>query len=679
MDQLEYKGFELTETFIEKYKRKRAPFGFNGLGELVFMRTYSRLKSNGSNESWWETIRRVVEGTYTIQKEWIEKHRLGWNPWQAQKSAQEMYDRMYNMKILPPGRGLWAMGTDIITKKKLTPALFNCNFISTKTIHDRPSFPFIFAMDMLMCGVGVGFDTKGKEKIEIKSQSKNEFNFVIPDSREGWVESLGYVIDSFFGKSQKPVFNYSEIRPEGAPIKTFGGTSSGHKPLQELHNRVTDILSKNAGSPISERIIVDIFNLIGKSVVAGNVRRSALLAAGTESDEFLDLKNYEKNPDRQDFGWASNNSVLATVGMDYSDIAERIRNNGEPGLIWLENAHTNKRMGENTNGISDDRTMGTNPCGEIILESGEKCNLVEVFPDKHASKEDFIKSLKYAYLYSKTVTLLDTHWPETNRVMLRNRRIGTSVSGIAQFLSNHNINTLKSWLRSGYDALNEYDKLYSDWFAIPRSIRLTTNKPSGSISLLAGATPGIHYPESRYYIRRIRLANDSPLIKPLQLSGYKIELAVGQEDSTVVVEIPVNMGEDVRVLKDVSMWEQLELAAFMAEHWADNAVSVTITFNPKTEGKDIQKALEYYQYKLKSVSFLPRTKSGVFPQMPYEEITKEQYEELSSKLNYLSFRQVRRNKAIVDKFCNNDTCEIDFSDVSKNGSAETKNQEKVAT
>jgi len=143
--------FVLSKNFIENYKRKKEPFGFNGLGHLVYMRTYSRIKEDGKNEQWWETVRRVVEGTYTIQKEWIEKHRLGWNPWQAQRSAQEMYDRMFNMKLLPPGRGLWAMGTDIITKKKLTPALFNCNFISTENIKDSLSFPFVFAMDMLMC------------------------------------------------------------------------------------------------------------------------------------------------------------------------------------------------------------------------------------------------------------------------------------------------------------------------------------------------------------------------------------------------------------------------------------------------------------------------------------------------------------------------------------------------
>ena len=123
--------FKLSENFINKYKRKKPPFGFNGLGELVYMRTYSRIKEDGKNERWWETIKRVVEGTYSMQKSWIEQHQLGWNPWQAQASGQEMYDRMFNMKFLPPGRGLWAMGTSITEERGLYAALNNCAFVST--------------------------------------------------------------------------------------------------------------------------------------------------------------------------------------------------------------------------------------------------------------------------------------------------------------------------------------------------------------------------------------------------------------------------------------------------------------------------------------------------------------------------------------------------------------------
>jgi ribonucleoside-triphosphate reductase (thioredoxin) len=651
--------FNLSENFINKYKRKKPPFGFNGLGELVYNRTYSRIKDDGKNERWWETIKRVVEGTYNIQKDWIEQHRLEWNPQKSQFSAQEMYDRMFHMKILPPGRGLFAQGSDIISKKRLTPALFNCCFVSTENIAKDPSYPFMFAKDMLMLGVGMGVDLKGAGTVDVREPSKEEEIFVIPDTREGWVESLGLVIGAYFGKNKTPIMDYSLIRPAGSPIKTFGGTASGSAPLKEFHSAVCKTLDKNVGSLITQTTIADIFNLTGKVVVAGNTRRSAILIAGDTSKEFLNLKNYEVNPERVGYGWSSNNSVNATLGMDYKDIAESIRINGEPGLLWLENAHNNKRMGDTSNGLqADDRTQATNPCGEIFLESAEKCNLCEVFPDKHESKEDFIKSLKYAYLYSKTVTLLNTHWPQTNAVMLRNRRVGTSVSGIAQFLNSHSLSVLREWLNEGYDALKGYDKIYSNWMAIPRSIRITTNKPSGSISLLNGSTPGIHYPESRFYIRRVRIGNHSQLLDPLKVAGYKVELAEGQEESTSVVEIPVDVGEGVRQLKDVSMWEQLELASFMQEHWADNSVSVTVTFDPATEGPYIEKALDYYQYKLKSVSFLPRVKLGAYPQMPYEAIDEKTYNKIMKVVKPLRLAGLAGEEVDVEKYCENDNCII---------------------
>ena len=156
-------NFKLSENFVAKYKRKKAPFGFNGLGELVYNRTYSRLKDDGKNEKWWETVQRVVEGTFNMQKTHIDAHSLGWNAWKAQHSAQEMYDRIFNMKFLPPGRGLWAMGTPITEEKKLFAALNNCAFVSTEKFASDFSQPFCFLMDASMLGVGVGLILRVQE------------------------------------------------------------------------------------------------------------------------------------------------------------------------------------------------------------------------------------------------------------------------------------------------------------------------------------------------------------------------------------------------------------------------------------------------------------------------------------------------------------------------------------
>ena len=140
---MDYKSFKLSDNFIDGYKRKRPPFGFNGLGELVYMRTYSRIKDDGKNEMWWETVQRVVEGTYNMQKKHIERYDLGWNAWQAQRSAQEMYSRIFTMKFLPPGRGLWSMGTLLTEERGLYAALNNCAFVSTQNLKEDLSKPFV--------------------------------------------------------------------------------------------------------------------------------------------------------------------------------------------------------------------------------------------------------------------------------------------------------------------------------------------------------------------------------------------------------------------------------------------------------------------------------------------------------------------------------------------------------
>jgi len=316
--------FRLTDSFLDKYKKTKPPFGFNGLGELVYLRTYSRIKANGDNEKWWETIQRVVEGTFNMQKKWIEHHRLGWSNIKAQKSAQEMYDRMFHMKFLPPGRGLWAMGTSITEERGIFAALNNCAFVSTATIKEDLSKAFCFLMDMSMLGVGVGFDVKGEGKIDIHKPTPSDDIYVIPDTREGWVEATRLLIDSYFIGSKAIKFDYSKIRKEGELIKGFGGVSSGSAPLIELHVNIRKVLSKNAGSKITATTIVDVMNHIGKCVVAGNVRRTAEIVFGDyKSEEYLDLKNYKINPHREDYGWTSNNSIFCDLGMDYTAPSDR--------------------------------------------------------------------------------------------------------------------------------------------------------------------------------------------------------------------------------------------------------------------------------------------------------------------------------------------------------------------
>ena len=212
--------FRLTNKFVNSFAEEKPPFGFNGLGELVYQRTYSRLRPDGSKEQWYQTVERVVNGTYNMQKRWIEQHELGWNPWKAQKSAQEMYRRIFSMRFLPPGRGLWAMGSPITEDKMLYAALNNCAFVSTENIKDEPIRPFCFLMDASMLGVGVGFDTRGADQLLVRGPSTMEGPRVeVPDSREGWVDSVRQLLEAYFHGKPRPAFDYSGIRPAGSPIK----------------------------------------------------------------------------------------------------------------------------------------------------------------------------------------------------------------------------------------------------------------------------------------------------------------------------------------------------------------------------------------------------------------------------------------------------------------------------
>ncbi|KAJ1550985.1 hypothetical protein HK096_003831, partial [Nowakowskiella sp. JEL0078] len=611
--------FNLDQNFVHSYSKIPAPFGFDGLGEIVFRRTYSRLKPNGFNEAWFETVARVINGCYSMQQRWIEQQGLGWNEAKAQKSAQKMYHKIFNFKFLPPGRGLWAMGSAITEERKMFAALNNCAFVSTEDMWSKregktPSKPFSFLMDASMLGVGVGFDTKGSivvsesdtsysSIVQFPNPKLTALKYVIPDTREGWVEATRLIVDSYLIPNRPHVIlNYDLVRPAGEPIRGFGGVASGPEPLQDLHEAIRKVLNKNAGKLLSVTSIVDIFNLIGKCVIAGNVRRTAEIAFGNPEDkEYIDLKNYEVNPERMDHGWTSNNSVLSHLGMDYTETCERIKMNGEPGFFWLENAQRFGRMADPPND-KDHRAKGGNPCLEQTLESYELCCLVETFPNKHETLAEYIETLDFAYLYAKTVTLGNTHWPETNRVMQRNRRIGCSMSGIAQFISERppgkGLNDLKIWADEGYKCIQKSDEKLSDWLGIPKSVKTTSIKPSGTVSLLAGATPGMHYPESRFCIRRIRISKRSELLELLKNAKFNVEEAIGSKDS-MVVEFPLDFGPGLRSLDQISIWEQLSLAALLQKYWADNQVSCTITFDPETESRMLVNALEYFQYQLK--------------------------------------------------------------------------------
>jgi adenosylcobalamin-dependent ribonucleoside-triphosphate reductase len=669
-------SFRITDDFVEAYKSKKSPFGYrdaagNSVGEITFLRTYSRLKDNGTKETWVDVCERIINGMYSLQKDHCKKNRLPWNDAKAQASAKEAFDRLFNLKWTPPGRGLWMMGTQIVNVQKNSAALQNCAFVSTAEMTKiNPAKPFMFLMEASMLGVGVGFDDKGADKdFTIYDPNKAAIVDVIADDRESWARATGDLINSYLKPDQSPIeFDYSLIRPLGSPIKTFGGTASGPAPLVKLHNAIRKIFTGRSGEKLTRKDIADIGNLIGVCVVSGNVRRSAELLIGRIDDQdFLNLKNAEVFPERNSYdsenpgwGWMSNNSVEVSVGQDLSPIVDGIARNGEPGVIWMDMARKYGRLIDPPNN-KDHRVAGFNPCAEQSLESYECCTLVETYLGRHDSLEDYKRTLKFAYLYAKTVTLLPTHWEETNAIMQRNRRIGTSISGVADFADTNGMPVLREWMNEGYKTVTRYDNIYSEWLGIRESIKMTTVKPSGTVSILAGESPGVHWtPGGKFFNRAIRFSNEDPMLPLFKMANYRVEPASESPDTTSVVFFPIKSSA-TRSEKDVTIFEKIALAAAAQRYWSDNSVSVTVSFNAETEKQHVGTVLHMYDGQLKTVSFLP-SGNDTYPQMPYTQITEEEYvQEGEMKLFPIDFSGVYAGMAadaIGESYCTTDACEI---------------------
>jgi ribonucleoside-triphosphate reductase len=671
--------FKLTQDFLGQYTALTPAWGFtdeagNSMGEITFLRSYSRLKEDGSKETWQDTVQRVIEGMFTIQREHCRKNQLPWDYKKAQRSAQDAYDRMFHFKWLPPGRGIANMGANFVIDEWDGTPLQNCAFISTKVdFSDAMHFLMLASMN----GVGVGLDVLGAGRHQVKLRKDNTTLYQVPDTREGWAEALKLLLDSYLTGEFKIEFDYSLVRPKGAPIARFGGTASGPESLSDLLDWLNTRLEERVGAALTTTDIADIANQIGCCVVSGSSRRSAELLLGPQTDEYMDLKNYGglvKNEstgkeewvagpavDRASWGWMSNNSVLADVGQNYSKVAERTRINGEPGYVWMDVTRGFGRMKDRRDD-KDWRAAGYNPCAEQPLESWEMCTLVETYPTRAESVDDFLKTLKVAYLYAKTVTLLPTVFERTNAVMARNRRIGLSQTGITTYVEQHGIAQWRKLSDEGYKYIAKLDNIYSEWLCIRNSIRTTTVKPSGTVSILTGDSPGVHWnPASGYYIRRMTMG-DGELVETLRAAGYQVDPSFYSKGQWVVsfpIKSPFHRSE-----KDVSIWEKVAIAAEAQHWWSDNSVSVTVSYDPETEGKHIASILSLYEGRLKTVSFLPIGKD-TYQQMPYEEITEEVYEDMCLNLMPVDKDLLYQTgvEAEGEKFCNTTACLTEVPEV----------------
>ena len=487
-----------------------------------------------------------------------------------------------------------------------------------------------------MLGAGVGFNIqrehvyqipKVKAKVQITRSDVNDADFIVPDSREGWVELLRRVLEASFVTGTGFTFATHLIRSKGSPIKGFGGVASGPEDLVRGIGHIVEVLNARSGKRLRPIDCLDIMNIIGMIVVAGNVRRSAQIAIGDSDDiEFLRAKRWDL-VSIPNWRAMSNNSVVCDdITTLPEEFWEGYKGNGEPyGIINLEASRRMGRTGEIK--YPDPDVMGFNPCAEQSLAPFETCCLAEVYLPNIESYAELLTVTRLLYRINKHSLAIKCSIKETENIVHRNMRMGIGVTGYLQATPEQ-----RSWLSAAYEALREYDNYYSSKNGFHRSIKLTTVKPSGTLSLLAGVTSGAHPAYAQYYIRRIRMASNSPIVTVCQEHGYHVEYVKNFDGTfdhnTKVVSFPCQVPSGTKLANDMSAVDQLEVIKRLQAEWSDNAVSVTIYYR-KEELTEIIEWLKVNFVNVKSVSFLLHSEHG-FVQAPLEEITKEKYDELVS-------------------------------------------------
>ena len=597
------------------YNPENIPWG--EVGYATYKRTYSRPLKNRTEE-WEETVDRVIEACNKQLKCDFNEH-----------DQKDIKDMMMNLKGTVAGRFLWQLGTKTVDRLGL-PSLQNCAF----TVVDSPIRPFTWAFEMLMLGSGVGYNIqrehvyqlpKVKKKVKVQNVKDKGADFIVPDSREGWTDLLKRVLEASFVTGEGFTYDTSLVRPAGEPIKGFGGTASGPNDLIWGMQEINRILNERSGQRLRPIDCLDVMNIIGKIVVAGNVRRSAQIAIGDHDDiEYLRAKRWDLGG-IPNWRAMSNNSVACDdISLLPEEFWEGYKGNGEPyGLINLTSSRRMGRTGETM--YPDPNVMGYNPCAEQSLEPFETCCLAEVYLPNIESLQELKDVTKLLYRINKHSLAIKCAVKETEDIVHKNMRMGIGVTGYLQATEEQ-----KSWLSDCYSYLRAYDQEYSRICGYPTSIKLTTVKPSGTLSLLAGVTPGAHPGYSEYYIRRIRMAADSELVDVCRNNGFDVEYVKnfdGTEDhSTVVVSFPCKFPENTTFAEDMTAVDQLEVIKRLQAEWSDNSVSVTIYYR-KEELDDIKAWLKENYVNVKSVSFLLHSDHG-FVQAPMEEISRETYERL---------------------------------------------------
>lgn len=626
----------------------------NSLGEFIYYRSYSRwIEHEGRRETWIETVDRYLA---------FMREELGSKLTEAE--YEEVRESILWQRAMPSMRLLWSAGP---AARATNVSAYNCSFVAPTKLEDFGEIIYLS-----MCGAGVGFSVEQQtvQKLpQIKRQTGKKIStHVIEDSKEGWASALVLGLKTWFAGKDID-FDFSELRPQGARLRTMGGRSSGPEPLRAVLDFSRRKILAKQGKRLEPIDVHDIVCKIGEVVVMGGVRRTALISLSDLDDEAMRHAKsgqfYLTEPQR---AMANNSAVYLEKpsAADFLDewIALAKSGSGERGLFnrgGLKSQMPSRRW-KKLNGNA--ATVGTNPCGEILLRSKQFCNLTEVVARHEDTEEILLEKVRIAAILGTFQSTL-THFPFLSKEWQKNceeeRLLGVSITGQWDCPAVRN----PAILRKLRDRAIEVNREYAKRFGINASASVTCVKPSGTVSQLVDAASGLHPRHAPYYIRRIRIAASDSLFQMLKDQKVPFYPEVGQHvDSatTYVLEFPIKAPEESVLRNDMTAMEQLEYWRMVKENYTEHNPSVTISVG---EGEWIEVANWLYHHwdMIGGLSFLPRA-DHVYTLAPYEEITKERYEQMVAKFPSVDFSQILLyeqdddTQGAKELACVGGTCEI---------------------
>lgn len=560
-------------------------------------------------------------------KEVVDRYLRFFQDKMDDKTSEELGNAIHDLEVMPSMRALMTAGPAL---ERNNVAGYNCAYLPV----DSPR-AFDEAMFVLMCGTGVGFSVENKyvEKLPVVNEHFENTNTTISvaDSKEGWARSLRELIALLYS-GQQPIWDVSNVRPAGAPLKTFGGRASGPGPLVELFEFVSEVFKRARGRRLTSLECHDIMCKIGEVVVVGGVRRSAMISlSDLNDDRTRGAKQgqwWEQNPQRA----LANNSAVYTERPDPIVFMDEWRalvesKSGERGLFSRQAAKSIAAR----NGRRDvDHDFGTNPCSEIILRPYQFCNLSEVVVRATDTPDDLRRKVRLASILGTIQSTL-TNFKYLRKVWQHNteeeRLLGVSLTGIMDHATLAKDKELLEELR---DLAVKTNQEYAAKLGIPASTAVTCVKPSGTVSQLVGAASGVHPRHSSYYIRTVRGDIKDPLTQFLMEAGVPHEPCYLNPGQTIVFSSPQKAPEGALTRNDLTAIEHLEIWKNLQEHWCEHKPSVTISVREE-EWMEVQAWVWKNWDILSGVSFLPHSDHS-YKQAPYQDCTKEEYEELLAKM-----------------------------------------------